>query len=76
MKIADIPSDAKSVDGLVDSDNDVNENEENCSGGGVWVKDGKQRANSPFIADFGPNIPDTLQIQVCYFNSRKMCNFQ
>jgi len=81
MKTADIPSDAESVDRLVDSDieenemnmqvgdedaeedasdSDVNEDDGKCSGG-VWMKDGKQRADSPFTADFGPNIPDNIK---------------
>jgi len=53
------------------SDSDVNEDEGNCSGNGEWVKDGKQRADSPFTADFGPNIPDNiknpLDIFLCLF---------
>jgi len=53
MKIADIPSDAESVDEFVDSDieedemdmqvgdEDTEEDEGKCFSGGVWVKNGK-----------------------------------
>lgn len=62
----DLDSDECSDENESDDASDVDEGER--SGDQIWNKNGKQRTDSPFTADFGPNVPEDVKSPLEIFN--------